>query len=220
MMPGQPEIIQCPKCRWPKSLPTCISLNTIDGKQWWDAYWRAPMAPKLSPIQKCGHCGCYFLLSQAKRPWFYNKNKLEYPTFGRLSFEEMKEASELLLKRKLKPVDQLTVRLELIHKYNDAYRIPERDREQKRSIDDYELHRKNLLSTIALLDSGKIDDTYLIAEFFREAGEFDKCVKTLEGFNTIKAYLKEIANIVVQKALHNDNKVFELPEMGLFAARR
>lgn len=217
MIPGEPYIIKCPKCRWPKSLSTCVSMNTIGGKQWSDAYWRATMAPIQYPIQKCGHCGHYFLLSRAKRPWFYSEKKLEYPTTGRLCYEEVKEALEFLLTLKLTPKEQLTVRSAFIHSYNDAFRNFGDGITEERSIDDRELHRKNLLSTIPLLDRGKINDTYLIAEFFREAGEFNSCIKTLEGFSTIKPYLKEIADIVLQKALCHDDMVFELPKMGLFA---
>lgn len=222
MIPGKPDIIKCPKCRWPKSLITCISRNTTGGQQWSDAYWWAPMAPIQSPIQKCEHCGHYFLLSRAKRPWLYSKKKLEQQTTGRLSYEEMKEAFEFLLTQKLTPKEQLTVRFQYIYSYNDAFRnFNFRDVITKdRSIVDHELHRKNLLSTITLLDRGKINDTYLIAEFFREAGEFNNCIKILEGFKTIKPYLKKISDIVVQKALSYDNMVFELPEMGLFAVRR
>lgn len=211
MIPGPDKIIKCPKCHWPKSLITVLSANTIGRQLWSDNYCFAPMFPQLSPIQKCEHCNHYFLLSRAKTPFFYNRKKLMYPTTGLLSFEEMKEALTVLLKsnKTISHEEKLIINLEFIHRYNDAFRDwPYKDKQ--RSENDKQLFLESISSLIPLLDANKVNDSYLIAEFLRESGEFEECIKVLHDFKTVRPHLRDMAALVEQRALNKDDGLFEI----------
>ena len=68
MQPGYARIVYCPYCGEKKELLSLMSGNTIGARYWSDLRMRAPMLPEVSPVQKCHHCGKYYL-QYARSVW-------------------------------------------------------------------------------------------------------------------------------------------------------
>ena len=209
MIPGPPLLVSCPHCVKEKSLMTIISGNTFGALQWSDMYQYAPMLPRLSPVQKCNECGGYFLLSKAEHRYAKEDDDVEnYGDTGRLTYNEMKEALVLLNDSSLTKEDEFGIRLEFLHRYNDAFRVFEdnylegevEEDLMMRDKNDLKLHKANLKALITLLDASHDDEIPLIAELYRESGSFDKCIAILSAFRPEDDYLREFVFNLIKKA--------------------
>lgn len=216
MIPGPPLTAECPKCGDEKKLMSLISGNTFGAVQWSDMYMHATMLPRLSPVQKCHGCGGYFLLSKAKMS---HTDDDEYSSeTGRLSFEEMKEALLKLEKDSLNLEEEFALRMEFLHRYNDAFRnyddeTDEDDTEDffwKHSDEDKRLNHRNLMALIAMMDETDNDRLPLIAELYREAGEFEKCISIMKVYQPDSGFMRNLAEIEISKAEGNNDKIFIL----------
>lgn len=219
MIPGPPLLLKCPKCGEEKRMMSIISGNTFGAVQWSDAYCEAPMLPTLSEVQKCPKCNSYFLLSQAK----YRYDEAEDAQFsgdtGRLTYMEMKEALCILEKDSLTIDDQINIRLEFLHRYNDAFReIKESDEiysdnpSLERNDADRNLNLEQIKALIGLLNKDNNNQILLIAELYREAGDFEKCLETLNQFHTYSDYERSFVEKLQRKALERDARVFVIEE--------
>lgn len=217
MIPGPPLLVSCPNCGAEKSLMTIISGNTFGARQWSDMYQYAPMLPSLSPIQKCYECGGYFLLSKAKHRYAEEDEDVEYcGDTGRLTYKEMKEALVLLNDSSLTKDEELGIRLEFLHRYNDAFRVFEgnyleweiEEDLMKRDKKDMKLHKSNLKALITLLDASNDEEIPLIAELYRESGCFDKCIAILSSYRPKDDYLREFVYYLIKEAEEKNDKIF------------
>lgn len=204
MKPGPTLIVECPSCGAEKSLMTLVSGNSFGALLWSDGYQYAPMAPTLSPVQKCLDCESYFMLSSAS--YRYSEHQSDYSLeTGLLSYNEIKEALIELLKTNLNPDDEFQLRLEFLYRFNDAFRdsenisIPlELIMNKEREDVDYTLFRINLKKLISLME-GESRSSLLLAELYREIGDFDKAISILQDFDS---FGKE-DNIMKSILLHN-----------------
>lgn len=217
MIPGPPMLIDCPRCGEEKRLMSLLSGNTFGAIQWSDGYLDAPMLPRQSPVQKCNRCGKYFMLSQVKPRYAEDESQYASET-GRLSYEEIKGALSLLDTDSLSKDDEIDLRMEFLHRYNDVNRIIE-ELEENESPDDYgltrnendrALHISNLMALTRLLDKTDVNQFLLIAEFYREAGKFDECLSLLATYKPQTEYAALITEKMSEKAQENDSKVFKI----------
>lgn len=120
MNPGNPRILTCPNCGGKKQVLSLASGNTFGAKMWSDNKRIYPMLPSPSFIQKCPHCGDYFLLSRQKKEEY--GNGCFCLNQGRLSYEDLKEAYfKLTLLPDLTDDEQTTMLFYLVWAYNDRY---------------------------------------------------------------------------------------------------
>lgn len=217
MIPGPPIGVDCPKCGEEKELMSLISGNTFIARQWSDGYQYTPMMPRLSPVQKCPECGYYFLLSDDNL--HRAKGDGEYCSdTGRLSYDEMKQAFLQMKNDSLTKDDELSLRLEFLHRFNDAFREDFSAYEEEnvgenkmvRDEADWELHRSNLNSLIALLDQTNDEQNILLIEAYREMGKFYECVSLINAYHPQYDYLNSIINQILEKVIAKDDKVIEL----------
>lgn len=89
MIPGPPQILTCPYCGTEKEVMSLASGNTFGEVIWSDNKRIAPMLPEASYIQKCPHCGKYYIKERQKVK--YGKELFSFE-LGLLTFPEMKEA--------------------------------------------------------------------------------------------------------------------------------
>lgn len=221
MIPGPALLVSCPNCGAEKSLMTIISGNTFGACQWSDMYQYAPMLPSLSPVQKCNECGGYFILSKAKHRYAEEDEDVEhYGDTGRLTYNEIKEALVLLNDDSLTEDEKLGIRIEFLHRYNDAFRefegnyieMNEDKKPMKRDKKDQKLHKSNLTALIALLDKTDNNDILLIAELYREGGNFDKCIEILSSYRPNDDYVRSFISKLMKKAEEKNDKVFLIDE--------
>ena len=214
MLPGPPLIAKCPECGNEKSLMSLASGNTIGAVQWSDAYRYAPMLPQISAIQKCPECGGYFFMNDIETRYAELDNGFNYSfDTGTLKFPEIKEALLRLEDAGLNKNNELTLRLEFLFRYNDAFRNYSSDSHGKDPFDgdrernetDDKLHKENIKSLITL-----IDNKIMVAELYREAGMFDECLQALENCSSEDDFISTLISRIREKALASDTTVFEL----------
>lgn len=206
MIPGPALYYSCPNCHKTKAMRSLASSNTLGGELWSDGQEFYLMCPRLSPIQKCLHCGNYSLLEQ----WKYTgkTNDKEYGTTGRLSYAEAKEAYIQLSSSSLMTKAAYQIALFFIHAFNDEFRRPklrkaiyeERLSEEiyKRFLpqfllrshpcptdDDNNLFFEATQYAIDLSNTTQ-DAQILKAELHRERGEWVEAYEILHSMNTGK----------------------------------
>lgn len=206
MLPGNSRILTCPFCNGEKEVMSLLSGNTLEATYWSDTKVEAPMNPQVSFVQKCPHCGKYFLLSSQ------NENRYGHTIttdLGTLTYDEMKEALQQLdiaeNIRQPKGI-QLSWRFTLLWVANDNYgrkgkEIPEEDR---KLID----HNIKMI-TLELTDN----DQLLQAELLRETGYFKRAIELAEEFkqfSTLNEVQQYITDNIVSRAKAEDTKVFKI----------
>ncbi len=221
MIPGPTLLLSCPKCGDEKAMMSIISGNTFGASQWSDMYQYAPMLPRLSPVQKCKKCGGYYLLSNAESRYAEDEEDLGYSfETGRLTYKEMKEALRLLEDSTLSKDAEMSIRLEFLHRYNDAFREFEGENYEKSLEDgsfdhgeeDIKLHHANLRALIALLDENDSNDVLLIAELYREGANFEECMSLLDKYYPDSEFLNNIKKEMFDRAIKGDANVFLISE--------
>ena len=202
MMPGNPRILVCPFCGKEKEIMSLISGNTFGAELWSDNKQIAPMLPEISYVQKCPHCGKYYITGRqevkyAKDGYSFEKGLLTYP--------EMKEAfaqisEEVFLNEK----EEINVRMMLHHAYNDYYYRT--DEKKVISEEDKTLFHENGLWLINNL----ITDSVMKAEFYREIGEIDSAKSNLDSITVEDEFLKRIVTGIKERLEVNNCQVFKV----------
>ena len=202
MMPGNPQILICPFCGTEKQIMSLISGNTFGAELWSDNKQIAPMLPEISYVQKCPHCGKYYITERqevkyAKDGYSFEKGLLTYP--------EMKEAfTQLSEEGFLNEKEEINVRMMLHHAYNDYYYRTEEKKVV--SEEDKTLFHKNGLWLINNL----ITDSVMKAEFYREIGEIDTARSILDSITVEDEFLNRIVTAIKDRLEVNNCQVFKL----------
>lgn len=192
MQPGYARIVYCPYCGEKKELLSLMSGNTIGARYWSDLRMRAPMLPEVSPVQKCHHCGKYYLQYKQKSE-HGEKPSLEQ---GELSYPEWKEAYTQFMNERenrnpIQKVDEKDIdmiRLRLIQAYNDYY--------YRDCVAEFSEEEWGYISNVIwdfIGSKNKPDNLHplLIPELLREIGMLcedffeSECFENLEGFDKI-----------------------------------
>lgn len=179
-----------------------ISGNTFGAELWSDNKQIAPMLPEISYVQKCPHCGKYYITGRqevmyAKDGYSFEKGLLTYP--------EMKEAFVQLSEDGfVNKKEETKVRMMLHHAYNDYYYRND-DNKEINAID------KTLFydNTIWLINN-LITDSVLKAEFYREIGEFEIAHDILESVKVEDEFLKRVVSLIQERLDNNDCRVFKI----------
>ena len=202
MMPGNPQILTCPFCGKEKEIMSLVSGNTFGSELWSDNKQIAPMLPEISYVQKCPHCGKYFIkgrqaVKYAKDGYCFEK--------GLLTFPETKEAFAQLAKEGfIDEKEEINVRMMLHHAYNDYYY---RNGDKKDILEeDKKLFRENGLWLINNL----ITDNVMKAEFYREIGDMETAKKILDSVVVEDDFLKQIVSSIRERLEINNCEVFKI----------
>lgn len=202
MMPGNPQILICPFCGTEKQIMSLISGNTFGAELWSDNKQIAPMLPEISYVQKCPHCGKYYITERQEVK--YAKDGCSFEK-GLLTYPEMKEAfTQLSEEGFLNENEEINVRMMLHHAYNDYYYRTEEKKVV--SEEDKTLFHKNGLWLINNL----ITDSVMKAEFYREIGEIDTARSILDSITVEDEFLKRIVTAIKDRLEVNNCQVFKL----------
>lgn len=202
MNPGNPQILTCPFCGKEKEIMSLMSGNTFGSELWSDNKHIAPMLPEISYVQKCPHCGKYYIkdrqaVKYAKEGWCFEQ--------GLLIFPEMKEAFAQLAKEGFQnKKEENTVRMMLHQAYNDYYYR----NDDNRVIDEED--KKLFCENGLWLINNLITDDVLKAEFYREIGEIEIAREILESVVVEDDFLKHIVSSIRERLEANDCKVFKI----------
>lgn len=202
MNPGNSQILTCPFCGKEKEIMSLMSGNTFHSELWSDNKQIFPFLPEISYVQKCPHCGKYYIKERQDVKYAEKKSSFEQ---GLLSFPEMKEAfAQLSEEGFLNEKEETNVRVMLHHSYNDYYYRNENNKVV--SEEDRILFHENALWLIDNL----ITDSVLKAEFYREISEFGKAREILESAKVEDEFLKQVVSSIQERLEMKDNKVFKI----------
>ena len=96
-----------------------ISGNTFGAEIWSDNKQIAPMLPEISYVQKCPHCGKYYIIGRQEVKYAKDGHSFDQ---GLLTYPEMKEAFVQLSEEGfVNEKEETNVRMMLHHAYNDYY---------------------------------------------------------------------------------------------------
>ena len=201
-MPGNPQILTCPFCGKEKEIMSLVSGNTFDSELWSDNKQIAPMLPEISYVQKCPHCGKYYIIRRqivksAKEGYSFEQ--------GLLTFPEMKEAfAQLSEEGFIDKKEEGNVRMMLHHAYNDYYYRYDHKKDVQE--DDKKLFRENGLWLIKNL----LTDNVMKAEFYREIGDMETAKNILDSVVVEDDFLKQIVSSIRERIENNNSDVFKI----------
>ena len=202
MQPGKSRILVCPFCGKEKEIMSLISGNTLGAELWSDNKRIAPMLPEISYVQKCPHCGKYYITERQEEK--YSKNGYSFDK-GLLTFPEMKEAfTQLSEDGFLNEQEEINVRMMLHHAYNDYYYRT--GKKKVVSEEDKALFHDNGIWLIKNL----ITDDVMKAEFYREIGETDTARDILDSVKVENDFLKFIVATIRDRLKTNNCEVFKI----------
>lgn len=203
MIPGNPQILTCPFCGKEKEIMSLVSGNTCGAEYWSDNKQIAPMLPEISFVQKCPHCGKYYI--RTRQEIRYKDDGCSFEQ-GLLSFIEMKEAFAQLSQEGYKEsYEEPNVRVMLHQAYNDYYH---RNKDNSEILsEDWNL----FVSNAKWLIDNVITDSVLKAEYNREISEFSTALSLLASRErSSDKFFERFADVVREKAQNKDNHVFRI----------
>ena len=111
--------------------------------------------------------------------------------------------------------EEIGIRIEFLHRYNDAFRefegyhIEATDYDlMKRGEEDLKLLKSNLTALINLLDATDDNDIILLAELYRESSDFEKSIAILNSYRPKDDYLQIFVRNIIKKAEEKNDKIF------------
>ena len=198
MIPGNAQILKCPYCGTKKEVLSLVSGNTFRQVVWSDNKSIAPMLPKVSFVQKCPHCGKYYLLSRQK-PEHGNTYSFEK---GELNYKEIKEAWSMLKDTEdLTENERLSILIMQVWAFNDEYT---RDKEGVAPKEEQD-YIKDIIDMLIKLD--RVDDL-LKAELLRETGRFSDALDLLDNYMAENDFLEGLKNKFKEYALASETRPF------------
>ena len=231
MKAGRTMRLACPHCGRYKCMESIMGGNTFCGTAWSDSKKEYPMLPSISPIQRCPKCGAYFFyeegmlgelmdenefkktleginLSQTEIEKQYDKalskwfKEADNNGFGHLNEQESREAYESLYSESLSKHKKTDLLLTRLYAFNDEYL-----RNGNTMLPDLQTVQEDFIYKIIELFP---NDIVLIAELYREMGQFEKAIELLRGAIASDLDEKgvEVAKKVLEHAENQDRSVF------------
>lgn|SRR5574344_98815 len=196
MMFANSLVAKCPHCNGTKELIRLLSGNTFGADQWSDTRQIAPMLLSASPVQKCSHCGHYYLLDKVETC----KGKDISSEEGWLTFPEAIEALRESRSWGLSNEDRFVMLLIAIWAFNDYTRF---DKEATSS-------EQVLVNEVVKEILPLVEENLFKAELLREIGDFDGSLIALDAFNPEDDYQNSIVEAIRERISNKDTQIFKL----------
>ena len=204
MIPGPDYIYKCPNCDNLFRGGSLTSGNTFGAKLFSDGVSVAPMLPNFPSLTKCGNCGSFLNFRELEEigvakfnyhsktgydsiNWKGLSSKMKYM---RLNREDIPHSlplgtSDLYKALEKFPEHELSFRQQIWWSLNDRFRIsaehnfPISEAEFKIRTADT-LFEENCYALLKLLDPSDENQKIMMAELYRNVGQFDKCMELIE----------------------------------------
>lgn len=162
---------KCPYCGGRKDKFELLCYYKNDGILWSDFRHTLPQCAVASQIQKCPHCGKYYI---TKVSHIVFENTTDFEFIDPVSWEYFKQSYEAFTQLEKDEAVDYNHRVSMLCAFNDDFRrspnspIPTEQ--------DFSIFKDNILHLLKYFQEAPI----LKAELYREAGMFDECFKQLE----------------------------------------
>ncbi len=205
MNPGNPIMVKCPYCGAEKELMTLMSGNTCGAEYWSDGKMIASMLPKISPVQKCPQCDKYYIEHKQKSR-MVSGFSLEK---GLMPFSDWRKAYYQFQTEEIEDEDMMNIRYWIVQSFNDTFYRNKIDQLEP-TADDYSFFKEIVLLFVDSYKQFPMHDSLLIAEFYREANEMEKCKEVLNtiDYEDLKDHVKKIYDGIKNRMERGVAKVF------------
>jgi len=201
MIPGPELLYKCPKCEKIVSKGSLISGNTCGAKLYSDGKQIAPMLPEFPAIVKCKYCNTFYWLNKENEINIGNENA------DRAAFLSVDEYYELINSDIIKNEKKLKfLRIRLWWAFNDKLR---NNKNENLSENEQIIYEQNCLKLIETLDQEDINEKIMVAELYRNLGNFEKCESILAGIDDKFNWLKEL---LIKECKNNNSKIIMLKQ--------
>ena len=193
------DLYKCPLCGALKVLHSSYGYNISGVVRWSDSKKHYPQIQKPSYVQHCSSCGRYFFIEEETLHKTDIYSSLDV-SWGNLSYHSLREAF-----KQLSPSgrNERQIRLMLLHAHNDLYGGCEGAKPRaEASIEEQQFFEENVRALISMANIKDPYDRLLIAELYREIGEFGEAVRLLRepfdynlyiGLDAIRKQMLELA---------------------------
>jgi len=189
-------VAKCPHCNGNKELIRLLSGNNMGEEHWSDTRSIAVMLPTPSPVQKCPHCGHYYLLDKVDTCKGTELSTEE----GWLTFPEAIDALRESRSWNLSNEERFVMLLIVIWAFNDYARFG------KDATNEEQVLVNEIIKEILPLAK----DILFKAELLREMGEFKLCIDAINTFFVENDIQQKIVDSITNLAEKKDRRVFKL----------
>lgn len=199
------NLYKCPHCGALKVLRLAYGYDFDSVVRWSDTKKYYPQIQKPSYVQRCSSCGRYFFREEET---LYKTDiySLLDVAWGRLTYQSLRDAFEQLSP---KGKDEKQIRMMLLHAHNDLYGGCEEAKPRaEASIEEQQFFEENVQALIVMANINDPYDRLLIAELYREMGQFEDAIRILREPFDYNLYLNLDAirkQILEQAEKHNTN---------------
>lgn len=210
------EIIACPACRELYKQPIIMSFNTFFAIYYSDGYMDGAGIPNFTPVIKCRNCAKFFKRQEAEKigEILYDEGWDSYPAEWQnaididscqLTEEELEEA--LNNGFCTNEETETTLRYHLLHAYNHAWRkLKSYGKNEQLEHAGFMANCNRLLDLLE--KSSEPEQELLIADLYRQTGNFEKCLDILERIgNKLKDEKRQRLEQIYSQAKMRDAKV-------------
>lgn len=185
-IPGPNYIYKCPKCSNLLKRGSNISGNTFGATLYSDGKMIAPMFPEFPNLTKCKKCDTILWLSETKELGTCGapdkKCKTEWQKADRAEFLEVSDLFRFLefdTVQNNKEKEKI-VRQQIWWTFNDRVR---EGKEIFNGETEEDLWKLNCQRLIELFDMTDINQKVMVAELYRQLGDFDECLKIINSLD-------------------------------------
>lgn len=182
MIPGPTYVYECPDCGNLLSKGSLTSGNSYGMKMFSDGKRIAPMLPEFPALIRCEKCQAFVWIYKLKELGTYDWGDTvdaAWKDAQKAFFPGIEDYFESLEKRiATGKTEEAYIRRQIWWAYNDRLR---NGKEIFNGEEDEMRWRKNLQELLTLFDPTNDEHQILAAEIHRNLGEFEHCVRVIEG---------------------------------------
>ena len=228
MLPGPDLIYKCPHCENLLKRGSLTSGNTFNSKLYSDGKQVAPMLPDFPNLTKCNKCNNIFWLSDLEEIGCYHRRSRlfkdnddivdeddmqdKWESADKVDFLNIEDLCKALnTARNIK--EEKTIRIWIWWAFND--RIREGGDNMFVETNDKERWEENCRTLIKVLDDTDFSEKLMIADLYRNLGEFDNCIDIIDNLNQDDInWLKDPVEYLARKSISRvfAFQLFNLPK--------
>lgn len=182
MLTGPTYVYECPQCGNLLTNSSLESGNSMGAEYFSDGKVFAPMLPEFPDLTKCKKCDHIFWLSKLEEIGRYQWSDEVNPQWESADMAMYLEINDLY--RAIRggiaetKEEELNIREQIWRAYNDRIRNGE---PIFQDANDEALWKENVTTLLALFDQSDRNEKLMIAEIYRNLGEFEKSISILNG---------------------------------------
>ncbi len=194
----------CPYCKGKKRIKVSHPENENGIRVWSDGKLTFPAMHDAYIVQKCTHCGKYYIMSR-QAPEETSRMSEAALEAGTLNYDEVRQAfAQLAAEGFLHLDEEANVRMMAIHAFNDQFF--RKRKSEAPSQEEYGFFRDNII----WLTTHYIEDGLLRGELLREIGEFKSACELINNYVADGHSERLIRQEILLRALWEESNVFEI----------